>query len=105
MHITFPDQIPVAELEEAFAILFETLRQEGLDNVSNMSVSFDGWRGEDCCEIVDDEGTVRSVAILRLPHEHGTERIKPALPEGVVVQAQGYKREREGWEALLWGID
>jgi hypothetical protein len=58
MYIGLSGTIPIEHLGAAFAPLTSFLKSEGLDRVSNFSVSFDGWRGERRCRILGKHGYV-----------------------------------------------
>jgi len=100
MYIGLNGTIPVQHLEGAFAPLACFLEREGLDRVSNFSISFDGWRNERRCRILSDKGYV---SLIRFdPAESGFDPAAHlALPDGLRICDRSDEYEFDPFKLLM----
>lgn len=63
MNFNFSGFVPVGELDVVLGALTKLLKDEGLEEVSCLSISFLGWRGRARCQIVDDDGFIKTISI------------------------------------------
>lgn len=77
MHFDFEGFVPVDEIEVVLGALARFLKNEGLTEVSCLSISFLGWRGPSRCQIVNDEDWIRSISIDPSAINDSTELVLP----------------------------
>lgn len=63
MHFNFEGFVPIRELDVVLGALIKLLANEGLEEVSCLTISFDGWRGRSRCQIVDGDGFIKTIGI------------------------------------------
>lgn len=86
MHYSLSGEGPVDDLEGMAAVIARLLRKEGLDRISDLEISFNGWRGNARCQIVDRSGWIQSVRIARAPLSEMAEGWEPELPETLTIR-------------------
>lgn len=61
MLFMFPGEIAVSGLEIELTPFLELLRREGIDRITGLQISLLGWRGNERCQIVDQENRISEV--------------------------------------------
>lgn len=65
MLFMFPGAIAVSDVETELKPFFDLLAREGLDRVTDLQISFLGWRGNERCQIVDRDDRISEVVFQR----------------------------------------
>lgn len=83
LHFNFTGFVPVGELDVVLGALTKLLADEGLEELSSLTISFLGWRGQSRCQIVDNDGFIKTISIDPSTIDVNT---KLAFPETLQVR-------------------
>jgi len=86
MHYILSGEGPIDDLEGTAAVIARVLREEGLDRISDLEISFHGWRGNVRCQIVDRGGWIQSVKIARTRLSETAGEWEPKLPGALTIR-------------------
>jgi hypothetical protein len=88
MYFSFNGFFAVDELEKLSLALSDLLQAEGLDTLSDVSVSFLGWRGKERCQIVDPDGFVTTISTNweEVGRTRGSSKVQLHLPAGITIR-------------------
>ena len=95
MHFGFYGRFPVAELDNTARAVSLLLKAEGLDEISDVTISFLGWRNGERTQIVDSEGFIQSyqTSWAEAIEHYGTSDLKVWLPTGWVIRDRPHDLE------------
>lgn len=88
MHFGFHGCFPATELDNTARAVRILLREEGVDEISELTISFLGWRKGQRTQIVDEEGFIQTYHTHwadALEH-YGTSALKVGLPTGWIIR-------------------
>ena len=88
MHFGFYGRFPVAELDNTAKSISLLLQDEGLDEISDITISFLGWRKGERTQIVDTKGFIQLYKVNwsdAIEH-YGTGKLKLGLPDGWLIR-------------------
>lgn len=85
MLFNFNGTVPLRDLSAAMEPLIALLQKEGLECVSDFSISFVGWRGQSRCQVVDQQGWLRTLSI-NPDYLADSREVELALPEGLIIR-------------------
>lgn len=86
MHFKLSGEGPIEDIEATAALITKVLQQEGLDRISELSITFQGWRGDSRCQITDSEGWLQLVNIERVPLSEIADQGQPKLPDDLTIR-------------------
>lgn len=86
MHFKLPGEGSLEDIEATAAVITKVLQKEGLDRISELSITFHGWRGSARCQVTDSEGWLQPVHIERVPLSEAADGGEPKLPEGLIIR-------------------
>ena len=86
MHFILSGEGPIDDIEAAATVIRRVLQREGLDRISELEISFHGWRGNARCQIVDCGGWLQPVHIGRVLLSGITGDSAPELPEHLTIR-------------------
>lgn len=78
MLFMFPGEITVSDLEVELKPFLELLKREGLDRVTGLQISFLGWRGNERCQIVNQENRISEV-VFEKSESGGVRSVRPGV--------------------------
>ncbi|MBX7535134.1 hypothetical protein K3175_05635 [Qipengyuania sp. GH1] len=88
MHFGFNGRFPVTELDNTAHAVSLLLQDEKLDEISDLTISFLGWRKGERTQIVDQKGFIQLYKLQwnDVIEHFGTGRLKLNLPTGWVIR-------------------
>lgn len=104
MLFQFKGRFPVQEIESAARAVAMLLQEEGLDEISELSLSMKGWRGEARCQIVDQRGLIYPICT-----DWRDERIRSTFEKIILDRAitikDRPKNKEQKFLAIFLGLD
>lgn len=82
MLFMFPGEIIVEELESELKPFLDLVRREGLDRITQLQISFLGWRGNARCQIINEENRISEITFDK---SEGTDQLRTVRP-GVMIR-------------------
>ena len=86
MRFSIRGHIRPTDLEPVLALLMESLMDEGVEKVSDISLDFFAWGKKDRRQIVDSDGSITALTIDADALIANPEVAKLSLPEGVTIR-------------------